>query len=50
MTETPDVHVDWHMTPDEWEELRGILLRNTGYEYIGRLEAEGKLGAGVAEL
>lgn len=40
-----DIHVDWHMTPDEWEELRGILLRNNGFEYIGRLEAEGLLTA-----
>lgn len=38
-----DVHVDWHMTPAEWDELRGVLIRNTGYEYIGRLEAAGAL-------
>jgi len=43
MTEMPDVHVDWHMTLAEWDELRGVLLRNTGYEYIGRLEAAGAL-------
>jgi len=47
MTGTPDIHVDWHMTPAEWDELRGILLRNTGYEYIGKLEAAGALGTAL---
>jgi len=44
----PDIHVNWHMTPGEWDELRGVLLRNTGYEYIGKLEAAGALGTALA--
>jgi hypothetical protein len=43
--DTPDVHVDWHMTPAEWAELREALLRNPDGPYIARLIAEGKLGA-----
>lgn len=43
--DSPDVHVDWHMTPAEWAELREALLRNPDGPYVGRLIAEGKLGA-----
>lgn len=45
----PDVHVDWHMTPGEWQELRQVLLRHTETTsgthscYIVQLQAEGKL-------
>lgn len=42
---SPDVHVDWHMTPAEWAELREALLRNPDGPYIARLIAEGKVGA-----
>lgn len=39
-----DVHVDWHMTPDEWTELRGVILNALPYsKYIQRLHREGKL-------
>lgn len=46
----PDVHVDWHMTPAEWEELRSILTgqvaqRGNTAPYLYRLYQEGKLGA-----
>lgn len=38
-----DVHVDWHMTPDEWTQLRGVLLENTEVPYIRELASAGKL-------
>jgi hypothetical protein len=43
-----DVHVDWHMTPEEWAELREVLTGGLDAEdsqYIRRLRAEGKLDA-----
>lgn len=41
----PEVHVDWRMTPQEWEELRHILVRSRySSRYLTRLWAEGKLG------
>lgn len=39
-----DVHVDWHMTPDEWTEMRGALLNALPYSpYVQQLHREGKL-------
>lgn len=43
-----EVHVDWKMTPAEWQELRAVLNgeRSTiGSPYVRRLRAEGKLDA-----
>jgi len=41
-----DVHVDWHMTTDEWGELREALRCSEECSpYIQRLRAEGKLDA-----
>ena len=44
--DVPDVHVDWHMTFAEWEELRFALWRGpvTEGSYIGELRRSGKLG------
>jgi hypothetical protein len=46
-TEEPDVHVDWHMTPDEWRQLRQVLREHLECDYpslyISRLSQEGKL-------
>lgn len=39
-----DVHVDWHMTPDEWRQLQGVLRSSLSVPYLARLSAEGKLG------
>lgn len=41
----PDVHVDWHMTPDEYRQLRAVLLSRAAQQhpYIQRLTREGKL-------
>lgn len=37
-----DVHIDWHMTPAEWQQLREVLsAANT--PYIQALKAAGKL-------
>jgi hypothetical protein len=46
----PDVHVDWHMTPEEWEELRAALVKvvevkGDGSPYLYKLYREGKIGA-----
>jgi hypothetical protein len=43
--DAPDVHVDWHMTPAEWKQLREALLSRKGMPYINRLWNEGKLNA-----
>lgn len=42
----PEVHVDWRMTPAEWNELRNLLTlhRNTS-QYVTRLHEAGKLNA-----
>lgn len=42
---SPDVHVDWHMTPAEWAQLREALRSRKGLPYIDRLWNEGKLNA-----
>jgi hypothetical protein len=39
----PDVHVDWHMTPQEWDQLNAVLWRSRHVPYIARLVAEGKV-------
>lgn len=36
------VHVDWHMTPDEWSELRRVL-NDADIPYIQSLKAAGNL-------
>lgn len=41
-TREPEVHVDWRMTPAEWQELAGALASSHG-PYLSRLRAEGKL-------
>jgi hypothetical protein len=41
--EARDVHVDWHMTPEEWRELRAVLtggLDPADSAYVQRLRAE----------
>jgi hypothetical protein len=38
-----DVHVDWHMTPEEWAQLQEVLLHNQQLPYIQRLVTEGKI-------
>lgn len=48
--DAPDVHVDWHMTPAEWEELRSTLVgqalaHGQAKPYLFRLYQEGKLGS-----
>lgn len=41
---SPDVHVDWHMTPAEYAELRAALLGAAhASPYVTRLIAEGRL-------
>jgi hypothetical protein len=40
----PDVHVDWHMLPAEWEELRAVLtgeLDPADSVYIRHLKESG---------
>lgn len=39
-----EVVVDWRMTPEEWEELRGVLLTRPWSPYIERLWRDGELG------
>ena len=36
------VHVNWRMTPDEWEQLKAAILTSDS-PYCKALEAEGKL-------
>lgn len=48
LTVTADVHVDWHMTPDEWGQLSGVLASHGGVPYIAQLIADGKLPADAA--
>jgi len=39
-----EVHVDWRMTPQEWNELRLLLiLHRRASGYVTRLYEEGKL-------
>lgn len=38
-----EVHVDWRMTPSEWEQLRTALLRSTDLPYIKALADAGTL-------
>lgn len=47
MTAGPEVHVDWRMTPAEWDELRSAV-KHSDSDYCMRLDAEGKLAAGAA--
>jgi hypothetical protein len=39
----PDVHIGWHMTPDEWLQLRAVLRSRADVPYIRRLQTEGAL-------
>ena len=42
----PDVHVDWHMLPDEWRQLQAVLageLDPADSVYVQRLKASGAL-------
>jgi hypothetical protein len=41
--EAPDVHIDWHMTPEEWAQLSGALATHAKLPYIAELIAEGKI-------
>jgi hypothetical protein len=44
----PEVHVDWRMTPAEWDGLRAVLnghMPASASLYVRRLQAEGKLDA-----
>jgi hypothetical protein len=42
--EPPEVHVDWRMTPDEWNELRRLLIANALHgTYFEKLWRGGKL-------
>lgn len=46
MADCSDVHVDWHMTPAKWQELRAVLtgdLDAADSPYIAHLKAEGML-------
>lgn len=38
-----DVHVDWHMTPQEWGSLCFVLGQHADTPYIARLIEAGKL-------
>lgn len=38
------VHIDWHITVEEYMELRAALLRYGG-EFVGKLIADGELGS-----
>lgn len=47
-----EVHVDWRMTPGEWEQLRAVLIADAVSHpdyYPARLLAEGKLGPPLEE-
>lgn len=48
-SEGAEVHLDWRMTPAEWDELRGALALRQDRPYIARLAAEGKLGEAAEE-
>jgi hypothetical protein len=42
----PDVHVDWHMLPDEWRQLQAVLtgaLEPADSTYIQHLKTSGAL-------
>ena len=42
----PDVHIDWNMTEDEWEELRlALMFMRPGSAYIDKLFHAGQLSA-----
>jgi hypothetical protein len=41
--EEDDIHVDWHMTPDEWQELKSVLLQHKDVTYIKALIDAGKI-------
>lgn len=44
--EDPDVHVDWHMLPDEWRQLQAVLngaLDPADSAYVQHLKASGAL-------
>lgn len=41
---SPDVHVDWHMTPEEWAQLREALLPRQDLPYVRDLTTAGALG------
>jgi hypothetical protein len=44
-----EVHVDWRMTPAEWDELRSVLLAaRSSSPYVTRLADAGKLGLDLA--
>lgn len=45
----PDVHVDWHMLPDEWSQLQAVLLGEldpADSAYVQHLKALGALRDG----
>lgn len=41
----PDVHVNWHMTPDEWDQLWSALSAANwnNFPYLRKLHEEGKI-------
>lgn len=43
MAKPDDVHVDWHMTYDEWAELVSVLSQHTDMSYIKSLFKAGKI-------
>lgn len=44
MSTAPEVHVDWRMTPAEWQQLRTALLRSLDVPYVNALARAGALG------